>query len=61
MVKRDGFGIFTFTNGSRYVGNWKQNKFHGEGTLEWSNGEVYQGTWVNDDITGYGIYSLARW
>ncbi len=34
-----GFGTYTYTNGTKYVGYWKENMMHGEGVLVWSSGE----------------------
>ncbi len=29
--KMHGFGTYTYTNGTKYVGYWKENMMHGEG------------------------------
>jgi len=29
MGKKDGFGKYTWTDGSYYIGEWKDNKIHG--------------------------------
>ena len=42
-------GTFTFSKGNKYVGEWKDNKRHGQGTLTLANGKVLkEGIWKND-------------
>ena len=31
----DGHGEYTWTDGQKYVGNWKDGKKHGKGKLTW--------------------------
>ncbi len=31
--KKEGLGILDMKNGSKYIGEFKNDKFHGEGTL----------------------------
>ena len=40
---KDGEGQYFYLNGSRYIGEWKYNKRHGEGLLINANGCSYQG------------------
>jgi len=47
---------FPFTSGSRYTGNWKENKKDGFGTLIYVNGNKYEGEWKNDKRHGKGTY-----
>ena len=54
--KRHGFGVYTWTDGSKYSGYWENNTAHGFGRLEHANGEVYEGNWENDKVSGYGEY-----
>jgi len=45
------FASYTFPNGFKYVGAWKENKYHGQGTLFASNGSVInQGNWANGNF-----------
>ena len=48
------FGTFTWTNGDRYIGDWKGNKKHGQGTQTWANGEKYVGEWQDNNLHGQG-------
>ncbi|KAH3744687.1 phosphatidylinositol-4-phosphate 5-kinase [Pelomyxa schiedti] len=43
--RRDGRGTFTWRDGSRYEGRWKDDEMHGNGTFTWPNGDVYAGPW----------------
>ncbi len=44
----EGYGIWTWTNGDKYIGECKYNKMHGKGTYYYSDGTVRKGTWFND-------------
>lgn len=33
-------GLRQYPSGSRYVGQWKEGKIHGIGTMVWCNGNV---------------------
>jgi hypothetical protein len=53
----DGFGIYTFANGSKYIGDWKNGQREGHGYIIWSDGTFYNGDWKNDKFEGYGYCS----
>tara|TARA_B100000959_G_scaffold25115_1_gene24311 strand:+ start:53 stop:310 length:258 start_codon:yes stop_codon:yes gene_type:complete len=38
-------GTFTFPDGHKYVGEWEDGKFHGQGTMTDAEGTVKKGTW----------------
>tara|TARA_B110000908_G_C10081327_1_gene369717 strand:+ start:277 stop:849 length:573 start_codon:yes stop_codon:yes gene_type:complete len=50
----DCFGTYTFSSGSKYVGEYKDNKMHGEGTYTWANGDRYDGEFKNGLRHGKG-------
>ena len=52
-------GNYNFTNGSIYVGEFKDGKYNGQGTLTTANGDKYVGEWRDGKHHGYGtlIYS----
>ena len=54
--KRNGKGSYTYQDGSKYTGQYINNKAHGFGRLEHVSGEYYEGNWANDQAEGYGEY-----
>ena len=39
------YGSFTWEDKGKYLGEWKDNKKHGQGTQTWANGGKYLGEW----------------
>ena len=54
------FGTLTFANGAKYVGEWKDDKRHGQGTATFANGEKYVGEFKEDKYHGQGTYTFAN-
>ena len=54
------FGIISFSNGDKYLGEWKNNLRHGQGTYTWSNGGKYVGEYKNDKQHGWGTYTYGK-
>jgi hypothetical protein len=58
---KEGFGIQINSDDTKYIGEWKQNKYHGRGTL-WvkKNGKKfirkYVGDWYEGFMEGLGTY-----
>ena len=50
----NGQGVYTWPDGSKYVGQWKDDKRNGQGTLTLSSGEKYVGQWKDDKRNGQG-------
>ena len=50
-------GTYTHTTGEKYVGEWKDSKYHGYGTYTYPNGEKYEGEWKDNKNHGLGIYT----
>jgi len=46
----NGYGTYTYANGSKYVGEWKDGKFHGQGNLTYIDGTVEKGIWKDGNI-----------
>lgn len=57
--KRDGNGIFTFSNGNEYIGSFSNNKSNGIGKMRYNNGDEYIGNWVDGKKNGIGIYTWS--
>ena len=53
------FGTFTFNydeyKGDKYVGEWKDNEFNGQGTYTSADGSKYIGEWKDNEANGYGV------
>ena len=56
----NGFGIYLFANGDRYIGNFRNNQYFGHGKLLLNNGNKYVGEFVNGKSNGQGTYSFAK-
>ena len=46
----NGYGTYTYANGSKYVGEWKDDKENGQGTYTFANGTVDKGIWKNNKL-----------
>ena len=46
----NGYGIYTYANGDKYVGEHKDSVPHGQGTFTWADGTVDKGIWKNNDL-----------
>jgi hypothetical protein len=49
---------YTWANGDKYVGEWKDGKKNGQGTYTWANGDKYVGEWRDDKKSGQGTYTF---
>ena len=59
-LKKEGRGIFRFTNGDIYEGEFKNDKFEGKGLFRFVNGSTYQGDFKDDKREGRGIFRFAN-
>ena len=50
----NGWGTYTWANGDKYVGDFRDNKRNGQGTYTLANGNKYVGEWRNDNQHGQG-------
>lgn len=57
---RNGYGVYTFTDGRVYEGAFKDESFSGLGKMTWPNGDSYMGEWLDNNMHGYGIYTYAN-
>ena len=51
----DGIGTYTYADGSKWVGEFKEGKPEGEGTCYYINGDKYKGNWKRHAPHGEGI------
>ena len=54
--KDNCFGIYSWGDGEKYIGEWKDNKFHGQGTYTYASGSKYIGEFKEGKKHGQGIY-----
>lgn len=50
-------GTYQWPDGRTYVGQWLNNKMHGEGVFTWPDGRTYRGGYKNDKKNGYGVFT----
>ena len=43
-----GRGDYSYANGCRYSGDWKDSKRIGKGLFIWPDESIYNGDWEND-------------
>ena len=46
----NGYGTYTWSDGSKYVGEWKNSKENGQGTYTYADGTVEKGIWENGEL-----------
>jgi hypothetical protein len=54
------FGTYTWASGDTYVGEFKDNKQHGQGTYTWASGNKYVGEWKDNNRHGQGTYTHGK-
>ena len=54
------FGAFTFDDEDKYVGEWRDGRFYGQGTYTWEDGSVYTGKWREGKMHGWGTLTLPN-
>jgi len=55
--KNFDYGTYVFPNGDKYVGFFKDDRFHGQGTFTWIEGASFSGFWENGYMTEEGTYT----
>ena len=46
---KNGHGIYTYLNGTKYEGKWQDDKQHGEGIFTDENEKSKRGIWNNGE------------
>ena len=49
------FGQYTWTNGDKWIGEWKDGEINGEGTYFYADGSITVGEWKDGEINGQAI------
>jgi hypothetical protein len=57
--KKHGHGMYRWSNGRTYIGEWYDNQMHGEGVESWPNGSRYQGQFKANKRHGQGTFIWA--
>jgi len=52
-------GVFTYSNGTRYIGEFRNGSPEGYGRCEFINGDLYEGYWKNHAPNGEGVMTFA--
>ena len=52
-------GSYTFLNGDKYVGDFKNGESHGQGTYTFANGDKYVGDYKNGSYNGKGTFTYV--
>jgi len=53
------FGTYA-VDGDKYVGEWKDDLLHGQGTYTYANGDKYVGEFKDNKKHGQGTYTFAN-
>ncbi|KRX03134.1 hypothetical protein PPERSA_10215 [Pseudocohnilembus persalinus] len=51
-----GKGVYTYKSGSRYEGEFQNNKKNGKGVMKWVSNEFYEGEWKDNKRHGHGKF-----
>ncbi|GAA6168839.1 MORN repeat-containing protein [Sessilibacter corallicola] len=55
-----GWGIYEWTSGSRYEGEFENGKRDGQGSMDYADGSKYKGNWKSDKKDGIGTFWNPR-
>ena len=58
---KDGEGKYNYSNGDKYIGQFKMDKIDGNGTYIWANQKNYKGQFKNNEIEGKGILNYTHY
>jgi hypothetical protein len=54
------YGTYVWDSGNKYVGDWQNDKRHGQGINTWVDGEKYVGEYKDNKAHGQGTYTYAN-
>lgn len=52
----EGYGVYTWSDGRKYEGEYKDDKKHGFGRYTWADERRYEGWWYRGKQHGLGFY-----
>mmetsp|Transcript_14759 Transcript_14759/g.33561 ORF Transcript_14759/g.33561 Transcript_14759/m.33561 type:complete len:90 (+) Transcript_14759:182-451(+) len=50
----------SWPDGRRYMGEYADDRKHGQGSFSWPDGRCYRGQWSRGKRHGVGVYTNAR-
>ena len=53
------FGTYSWDDGDKYTGEWRDDEKNGQGTYTHASGDKYVGEWRDDKKDGQGTYTYA--
>ena len=59
VIWHNCFGILTDASGAKYVGDWKYDKFNGQGSFTYADGGTYVGEFKDGKLNGQGTFTSA--
>ncbi len=51
------FGTYAYGNGTKYVGEFRNDQRHGTGTFTYPDGAKYEGEFANNEKNGHGTFT----
>eukprot|EP01006_Ploeotia_vitrea_P057196 TRINITY_DN68159_c8_g1_i1.p1 TRINITY_DN68159_c8_g1~~TRINITY_DN68159_c8_g1_i1.p1 ORF type:complete len:506 (-),score=60.99 TRINITY_DN68159_c8_g1_i1:872-2389(-) len=58
--RKEGRGVFTYSDGMVYSGEYKAGQKCGKGKTVFPNGNMYEGEYRNSEFNGRGVFSYAH-
>jgi len=52
--------LYLWENGTKYMGEWKDGKRHGQGNMTYHDGSKFVGKWKNGKEHGQGTNTLTN-
>ena len=57
---KNGYGVYKWSDGDKYEGEWKDGKFHGKGNYFYGNGSTFTGVYKHGKKHGEGVFVDAK-
>lgn len=54
--KMEGMGVFSWKDGRRYEGEYRNDRKEGYGEFQWPDGRMYKGSWKSGKQDGEGLF-----